>query len=245
MKSLIVLILSCALAAGQSAAEWKKKGLRLEEQGKTRAALEAFEKALDKNPKDTAILVKIAKQYGDLMPSLQGGAREQAAQKSLQYSRQALAVGPNDSDAHLAVALSLGKNTEFMGNKEKINASREMKAEAEKALKLNSKSDYAHHLLGRWHQEMADIGGMARIVAKVAYGGIPNGSYRQALEHFEQARRLNPKRLIHQIEYGRTLAMMDREDDARREIKKGLAMPNRDADDAESKARGKETLDAL
>ena len=25
-------------------------------------------------------------------------------------------------------------------------------------LKLNPKSDYAHHMLGRWHQEIADIG---------------------------------------------------------------------------------------
>lgn len=245
MKFLLPLFLSCVLALGQSASEWKKQGLAREADGKPREALEAFQKALGKNPKDAEILVKIAKQYGDLMPSLAGEARKQAAQKSLQYSRQALAIAPNDSDAHLAVALSLGKNTEFMGNREKIDASREMKAEAKKALELNPKSDYAHHLLGRWHQEMADIGGMTRMIAKMAYGGVPKGSYQQALGHFDKARSINRKRLIHQIEYGRTLAMMDRDEDARREIKKGLAMPNRDADDPESKARGRETLEEL
>lgn len=241
----IFFLIATSLAFSQSASEWKKKGSALEAKGKTREALEAFQKAEVKSPNDADILVKIAKQYGDLMPSLNGAAKKDAAEKSLQYSRKAVAVAPNNSDSHLAVALSLGKKTEFMGNREKLEASREMKAEAETALRLNPKSDYAHHMLGRWHQEMAGIGGGTRLVAKIVYGGVPKGSYQEALEHFEKARKLNGKRLIHQIEYGRTLAMMDRDDEARREIAKGLAMPNREADDPESKARGKKTLDSL
>jgi len=50
---------------------------------------------------------------------------------------------------------------------------------------------------------------------------------------------------IHQIAYGRTLAMMDRDDEALREINKGFAMPNRDADDPDSKARGRATFNEL
>ncbi len=157
----------------------------------------------------------------------------------------AVAVNPKSSDSHLAVALSLGKNTEFMGNKEKLKASREMKTEAETALRLNSKSDYAHHMLGRWHQEMAEIGGASRMIAKVIYGSVPKGSYEEALEHFSKARKLNSRRLIHQIEYGRTLGMMGRNAEAKTEIQKGLDMPNREADDGESKARGKKTLREL
>lgn len=239
---LLTSLFSVSAAFSQSASEWKKKGESLEAKGKTREALEAFQKAEAKAPKDAEILVKVAKQYGDLMPSLAGAAKKDAAEKSLQYSRKAVEVAPNDSDSHLAVALSLGKKTEFMGNKEKLEASREMKTKAEKALRLNPKSDYAHHMLGRWHQEMAGIGGGTRLIAKIVYGGVPKGSYQEALDHFENARKLQPKRLIHQIEYGRTLAMMGREDDARREISKGLAMPNRDADDPDAKARGRKTL---
>jgi len=245
MKILIIFLITASIAFSQTAAEWKKKGDALESSGKTKQALEAYEKALEKEPKDADILVKVAKQYGDLMPSLKGKEREKAGESSLEYSRKAVALAPNSSDPHLAVALSLGKNTEFMGNKEKIEASREMKAEAKKALELDPKSDYAHHMLGRWHQEMADIGGFARLAAKVIYGGVPKGSYEEALDHFDKARNLNGKRLIHQIEYGRTLAMMGRENDARREIKKGLAMPNKEADDAESKTRGRATLNDL
>jgi tetratricopeptide (TPR) repeat protein len=241
----LISLITTLFSLAQSASEWKTKADALESAGKTQQALETYQKAEGLDPKNAAILIKIAKQYGDLMPALKGDARKQAAQKSLAYSRKAVALAPKLSDSHLALALSLGKNTEFLGNREKLEASREIKSAAETALKLNPKSDYAHHMLGRWHQEIAAIGGGTRMLAKVVYGGIPNGSYEEALDHFEKARNINSKRLIHHIEYGRTLAMMGRDADARTELKKALAMPNQEADDPESKLRGQSTLKKL
>lgn len=244
MKPFLLLLAATSFAFSQSAAEWMKKGEALEASGKTKDALAAYQEAEKKSPNDAEILVKIAKQYGDMMPSL-GKAAKDAAVSSLAYSRRAVKAAQKSSDPHLAVALSLGKLTPYLGNREKIEASREIKSEADTALKLNPKSDYAHHMLGRWHQEMADIGGATRLLAKVVYGGVPKGSHKEALDHFAKARAINSRRLIHQLEYGRTLAMMGRDAEARTEINKGLAMPNRDADDVESKARARETLKDL
>ncbi len=244
-RVILIQLLAASCAFSQSASEWIKKADDLDASRKTKEALEAYQKADSLQPDQAAVLIKIAKQYGDLMPSLKGKARKEAAQKSLECSRKAVDLSPKLSDSHLALALSLGKITEFLGNKEKLEASREIKTSAETALKLNPKSDYAHHMLGRWHQEIADIGGPTRLFAKVVYGGIPKGSYQNALDHFEKARQINSKRLIHQIEYGRTLAMMGRDEDAKLELKKALAMPNREADDAESKLRGQATLDDI
>ncbi len=244
-KLLLVGFLTATPALSQSASEWKRKGDSLESSGKSKEALEAYLNADKKDPNEAEILVKIAKQYGDMMPSLKGGARKDAAAKSLEYSRKAVKANPKHSDSHLSVALSLGKSTEFYGSRQKIEASREIKSAADNALRLNRKSDYAHHMLGRWHQEMAGIGGASRLIAKVVYGGVPKGSYAEALEHFDKARKLKPNRLIHQIEYGRTLAMLGRKADAKTEIQRGLDMPNREADDGESKVRGRETLRGL
>lgn len=241
----MLLLATATLAFSQPPSEWIKKGDAFEASGKSKEALDAYRNAEKTKPNDSALLVKIDKQYGDLMPSLRGAAKKDASAKSLEYSRKAVAVTPKSSDSHLALALSLGKNTEFMGNRQKIEASREIKTAADTALRLNPKSDYAHHMLGRWHQEMAGMGGATRAITKVIYGGIPKGSYQEALGHFESARKINSRRLIHQIEYGRTLAMMGRNAEAKSEIQKGLNMPNREADDPESKARGKQTLDRL
>jgi len=244
-RLLLIGLLTTSCGFSQTAAGWIKKGDAFEASGKPKEALEAYQKAEKSTPDDAALLVKIAKQYGDLMPTLAGAAKKDASFKSLEYSRKAVAVNPKLSDSHLALALSLGKNTEFMGNRQKIEASREMKTAAETALRLNPKSDYAHHMLGRWHQEMAGIGGATRALAKIIYGGVPKGTYDEALRHFGAARKINGRRLIHQIEYGRTLAMMGRGAEAKAEIEKGLAMANREADDRDSKERGRRTLEAL
>lgn len=243
--AVIFTLLTASLAFSQSPEEWKKRGVVFESQGKHREALDAFLKAEEKTPEDADLLVKIAKQYSDIMVSLKGAARREASQKSLIYAKRAVAAEPEFSDSHLAVAISLGKSTEFMGNKEKLEASRKIKKAADTALRLNPESDYAHHIIGRWHQEIAGIGGGTRVLAKVIYGEIPKGSYQEALKHFDAARKLMPSRLTHQIEYGRTLALMGNTENARREIQKGLAMPTREADDTDSKASGRKTLKTL
>ncbi|MBC7979302.1 MAG: hypothetical protein H7Y36_01920 [Armatimonadetes bacterium] len=245
MKSILLLLITSSLAFAQSAKEWIKKGDAFEAKGQPQQALAAYTAAEKSAPADAALLVKIAKQHGDLMPTLGNAARKSAAEKSLEYSRRAVKADSRSSDSHLAVALSLGKITPFLGSRQKIEASREIKSSADTALRLNPRSDYAHHMLGRWHQEMAGIGGATRLIAKAVYGEIPKGSYEEALDHFTKARKINNKRLIHQIEYGRTLAMMDRDAEAKIEIQKGLNMPNREADDSESKQRGRKTLNEL
>jgi tetratricopeptide (TPR) repeat protein len=241
----LALLAMAGLTAAQPA-QTLSAAAEFDRQGRTREALAAYMQADREDPNNPAILVKIAKQHGDLMTeTLDSEQRRCAADQSLAFARRALLADPTSSDAHLSVAISLGKMVEFMGNREKIEASREIKISAEAALTLDPNSDYARHMLGRWHQGLAGVGGTTRALAKIIYGGLPPASYAEALEHFGKARALRPGRLIHQIEYGRTLAMMERLEEARSELSKGLAMPNRDKDDAAAKQRGQEALSAL
>ncbi len=234
------------VAAAASVEDILSRADRLESQGKSRDALQALLEADRLRPNRPEILVRIAKQHGDLMTE-QGDAkaRRASAEAALAFSRRALQIDPNQSDSHLAVAISLGKMTEFLGNRDKIETSREIKKHAERALALNPRSDYAHHMLGRWHQELAGIGGATRALARVIYGRLPSASYEEAVGHFERARALRPDRLIHKIEHGRTLAEMGRTQEAREILEEGLKMPSRDKDDEEAKERGRATLKAI
>jgi len=243
---IVVFALFPALAHAQSAAELARQGDKYERAGKTAEALQAYLSADKKSPNQVKILTKIAKQYGDSMTGLKNKRqRKQAGQQSLAYSRKALKVNPKDSDANLAVAISLGKMVEFMGNKEKIKTSREIKARAQTALALNPRSDYAHHLLGRWHQNLAEMGGVTRAIAKLIYGSVPKASFQEALGHFQKARKLKPNRLLHELEYARTLALMKRKKEARTALTKALAKPNREPDDAAAKVRARKALKSL
>lgn len=239
------LILSDKTFAASSD-EWIARADRLEKEGKSAEALAAFLEADKLRPNRPEILVRIAKQHGDLMTEQRDdAARMASAEAALAFSRKALKLDAKSSDAHLAVAISLGKKTEFMGNREKIETSREIRKHAERALALNPRCDYSHHMLGRWHQELAGIGGATRALARLIYGRLPTASYDDGLRHFERARALRPDRLIHQIEQGRTLAMMDRTDEAREVLSVALEMPSRDKDDEEAKQRGRATLRSI
>ncbi|MCF7787212.1 MAG: hypothetical protein K9N47_13880 [Prosthecobacter sp.] len=242
-------ILAAMLMAGHALgdfAELVRQGDVYDAKFKPDMALQSYLPAEKLNPNDASLLVKIARQYVYRMEDLSSKAEQlKSGRTALDYSERAVKLAPKDSDPHLAVAICLGKLSPLVGNKESIEASHKIKTEAETAAKLNPKDDFAWHLLGRWNQELAQIGGMTRAVAMIVYGSLPSASYDEAVKCFEKAIALNPNRLIHYVELGRTYAVMGRKTEAKQFIEKGLAMPNRDQDDPGTKERGRKTLQSL
>jgi tetratricopeptide (TPR) repeat protein len=136
----------------------------------------------------------------------------------------------------------LGKWSQLKGAREKVEASTEIKTAAEKAVELAPNDGLAWHLVGRWHQALAGLSGFTRGLAKLLYGGLPPASFDEAIKCFQKALELEPNRLMHSIEIGRTYAMMGMTAEARRYIEEGLAMPDREFDDPETKDRGRQAL---
>ena len=74
---------------------------------------------------------------------------------------------------------------------------------------------------------------------------MPDASNEESVKFFKKAIGLNPNRLVHYVELGRTYAQMGKNEEAKAMISKGLSMPNRAQDDAETKRRGRKTLEEL
>jgi hypothetical protein len=113
------------------------------------------------------------------------------------------------------------------------------------SLAIDPHNDTAWHVLGRWNRVLADVSSAKRFVAGLIYGQLPKGSYEEAERAMKKAIALNPNRLMHYIELGRIYAQMGRKEEARQFINKGLAMPDTEKDDPETKQRGRETLAKL
>lgn len=223
--------------------ELVKSGDVFDAKSQSEQALKYYLPAEKLEPKDAGLLVKISRQYALRMNDLPKEADKIASCRTgLGYAERAVAIAPSECDPHLSVAICLGKLTPFLGNKERIQASRQIKISADKAVKLNPKNDYAWHILGRWHQALANIGGVTRMLASAVYGGLPEASNETAVDCFKKAMALNPNRLVHVIELGRTYAMMGRKAEAKKYLEMGLAMPNKEKDDAETKQRGRVSL---
>lgn len=242
----MLCLLATSIAAAQSADQLVEKAKGFEKRFETKQALPLYLAAEKLDPKNCQILVRIARQYRYMMTEASANDEKlRLGHLALDYSERAAAVCPHDSDAQLATGITLGKMVPFMPTKEQVSASPKIKASVDKALQLDPKNDTAWHVLGRWNRVLADVNIVKRGLAGLIFGGLPKGSNEEAERDMKKAIELNPNRLMHYIELGRVYAQMGRKDDARKFINKGLAMPDAETDDEETKQRGRETLAKL
>jgi tetratricopeptide (TPR) repeat protein len=212
----------------------------------TRAALECYLAVEKTEPENPTVLLKIARQYRHLMSDEPSEANKiKWGKQALGYAQRAARLGPRDSEAVLSPAITYGKMVKYLSKKEQVAASTIIKAGAEKSASLNPKNDLAWHVLGRWHRVASDVGTVKRALAGMLYDKLPPSSLEESAKYLEVASKLNPTRVMHQIELGKTYAQMGRSEDARRVINKGLALPSREKDDAAEKRAGREVLATL
>ncbi len=242
----VALVFSSDSIGADSAAELIKKGDVFYAKLQPGDALKFYLPAEKLEPKNVRLLVSIARQYRHLMSdAVKPDDKLLLGNEALAYSKRAVALAPDDPETHLSLAISYGKLTPIVSSKEQFANSRLIKIAADRVIELDPDNDLAWQVLGRWYLGLADVGGFKRTLARIAYGTMPAATYEDAVRCFEKAIALNPRRLMHHIELGRTYAQMGRRHDARKSILKGLALPDTEKDDAETKERGRQILATL
>lgn len=71
---------------------------------------------------------------------------------------------------HIAACTSMGRLALLSDNKTKVKLAHDAREEAVMALALEPSNDLAHHLMGRWHYEMANLNVVVRTLVRVMYG---------------------------------------------------------------------------
>jgi tetratricopeptide (TPR) repeat protein len=248
--SLALVLTSTAMASEPSQelipAELIKQGDVFYDKLQPAEALKFYLPAEKLDSNNVRLLVRIARQYRHLMSDATNPSeKKRLGQTAVNYAQRAVALAPNDSEAQLALAISYGKMLPFADSGEKIATSRLIKTAVDNVITLDPSNDLAWQVLGRWYLGLAEIGGLKRALAQVKYGKLPPAKYEDAVHCFEKAILLNPHRLMHYVELGRTYEKMGRDAEARKFITKGLAMPETEKDDPESKTLGRQILKKL
>ncbi len=240
------LCLTCQTGGAQSAAELMATGDISDLTFHATEALKSYLPAEKLDPQNVRLLVRIARQYRHLMTDARTTEEKlRLGGISLTYGLKAAALGPNDSDAQLSPAISYGKMLPFQGQRAQVDAAPRIKAAADKAILLDPLNDSAWHVLGRWHQTLANVSEIKRTLGALLYGKLPVGTNAESVACFNKAIAINPHRLRHFIELGRTYSQMGQIASARRFLIKGLVMPITEKDDTEEKTRGREALARL
>jgi tetratricopeptide (TPR) repeat protein len=98
-----------------------------------------------------------------------------------------------------------------------------------------------------WHllYEVANFNPVLKALAQAVYGKLPDASNEKAVEYFTKAIALQPQRVIHRLELGRTYLAIGQRQKARDAFNKGISLPSIEKDDDNHKARAREVLRQL
>jgi tetratricopeptide (TPR) repeat protein len=251
-KCLLLLVLAGLAAipalAQKSAAEAIALGDSLKDKWDHAGAAAAYGKALALDPNSYEANWKAGDQLtevADKLPAKEKALKEADFLKASELCKKAIAVNPKGYEGHLRLSVALGRLALFRGGKEKINLSKAIKAEVDTAVTLNPQSDIAYHVLGRWHQNLANLSGVLRFFAKVLYGGAPPGSNDEAVAMFKKAIEIDPNHTEHYLELARTYQFMGKKDLMREPLNKVLSIQDTDEDALVYKKEAQEMLAKL
>lgn len=245
---LIVIILGKAAASASSPQIQPLLRLidQLDSSHQNRQALELCRKADGIFPNNPEILWRKAKHSAQLIYDTSNHKeKQQLARNAVQFAEQAVAIAPQNSKARLSLAICLGKLAQFEPPHRRIRFARRIYENARIASELDPSEDYAWHVLGRWHFELAQLPAPLQKTILALYPELPQPSLQSAIFYFTHASSLAPSRVVHHIELGRALAAAGNPSQAREAILMGINLPSREKFDEESKARGKITLSKL
>jgi len=219
-------------AASLQVAALLQKGDAEVSKGELRAALADFDQADKIEPNDAGILLRISQQCSDLIEQTKNQTEAQNfAQRSLDAAQRAVKLAPENAKAHLALAIAYGRMTDFTSNKTKLEYSRIIKAEAERAIALDPREDFAYHVLGRWHYGVATLNPMLKMMARMVYGGMPDASLDEAARNLKKAAEITPQRIMHHFELARVYVALGKRDLAKKEWQTILALKPEDSED--------------
>lgn len=249
MPALLLLLVTLAIAPSGQAAEADRlvqEALAAEQRFEIPKALDLLLQAERAGRTDAFTLQRIARQYSDLVTEQPDRpAQRRFAELALEYSRRAAALEPNNAVNVLSIAISYGKLAWVSDTRDKVRYSRMVRSETERALALDPTYAWAHHILGRWHVEVARLGLAARAVVALVYGGLPGASIDEALKHLQRAVELEPGELQHHIELGLAYRARGEADRARSALERGLALTPKAKIDLEAHARARAALAEL
>jgi tetratricopeptide (TPR) repeat protein len=208
----------------------------------------AYMEVLKGDPTHYEACWKAGDQYteiADRLPKDQKKQKEIFFEKARELCELATQRDPDGYEGHFRLAVALGRLALFRGGKEKIKLSKMIKAEGDKAIELNPQADLVYHLLGRWHQNLANLSGILKFFANAFFGGLPPASNEEAVEMFQKAIEIDPDHIEHHLELARTYKFMKKKELMREPLEKVLALSSVEEDDDEYKEEAKNLLKKL
>ncbi|MEO6406835.1 MAG: hypothetical protein ABIY51_11795 [Ferruginibacter sp.] len=241
----LILSLISSQCIAQDVNSLIKEAVRLEALPDEKAAFGKFKEALHLSPQNIYILTKsseLCSRIGNRESNIK--SRDSYYNAAIIYGRRALAIDPENDEANVALAIAIGRTVLVKSGKEKITAVKEIRQYAETALKTNPKNFKAWHVIGKWNFEVSNLNLVEKAAVKIMYGGLPDASYKNAINAYEKAKAINSTFLLNYLELAKAYKKNDERQKAITQLKYLVALPQQTEDDPRIKAEALKLLKA-
>jgi tetratricopeptide (TPR) repeat protein len=187
-----------------------------------------YEQAAKLEPTNYEALWKTSRAYldvGDRMVTKTKAEEQQRIKLYLtseDYAKKAVKANPNDTWGYFFDSAAMGMHALQLSKKQQVNMAKQIKTAIDKAIQLDPTNDLAYNALGQWNRAMAEIGGASRFLGGILFGGIPKGSFAEAVKAFQKGIELKPNYSNHHLELGRTYLSMKKKDLAAKEFQAAI-----------------------
>jgi len=120
----------------------------------------------------------------------------------------------------------LGKVSDFVSTKERIEKGKDIKKHLELAIELKPDEAYLYHVYGRWCFEVAKLSWVERNVAKLVFGTPPEATNDDALNNFKKGEELKQNWKINDFYIAKTLIELKKYKEAVEYLDKAIKLPN-------------------
>lgn len=194
--------------------------------GSLDSARTAFGRAVALDARSFTALRWLSRAESDLGEDARGEDQRELFAHAVEHARAAVQVAPDSARGHLELAVALGRQALREGPRTRLALSREIKAEADRAIAQDAGLGRAYHVRAMWNRKIAGLNFFERTAARAVLGGVPRGaSMDNAVSDFQKAIEIEPDYVNHHLELGRTFLEMNRKADARLELEKAIALP--------------------
>jgi tetratricopeptide (TPR) repeat protein len=218
---ILVLLVALSIASASVAAQANDHLVRGDEAYAALRPVDAlahYEAAVAEDSTGYDALWKASRSLADLAEyEPDKGRRADMYRRAEQFAQLAVAVKPDDAEAHFHLARALGRVALSHGPRDRVKYGKAVREQALAALRLDADHPGALHVMGMWHAEVRRLPGIARFFAKSFLGGKIFGSARwdEAVRFLSRAVEVDPERLAHHLDLARIYRDTDQPEQAR------------------------------
>ncbi len=219
------LLLAALPALAKTTAEWLAEGDQHYAAARLAEARKSYAAAVQAEPASYVALCRLSRAESELGELQSGDEQKRTWLAAVEHARAAVQAAPDSAGGHVWLAVALGRQALREGAKTKLALSKDIKAEVDKALRLDPNLGRAYHVRAVWNMKVSSLNAIERMAANAVLGGVPKGaSFANAEQDFQKAIQLEPDYVNHHLEYARLLLDRGRKPEARRELEKAVAL---------------------